>query len=96
MVGMTWIVGLAAVVLVAYAICFVRLVRFANTPSAGPRIPAGRTKTALLLVDMQREHFEGEHPEDEKRLLVAVKDAISRARGGEDPRHRTAPWLARR
>ena len=34
---------------------------------------------------MQREHFEGEHPEDEKRLLVAVKDAISRARAERTP-----------
>lgn len=85
MSGMTWIVGLAAVALVAYAIWFMRLVRFVNTPSDGPRIPAGRTKTALLLVDMQSEHFKGKQPEDEKRLLDAVKDAISDARAAGSP-----------
>ena len=46
----------------------------------GPKIPVGRDKQALLLVDMQAEHFEGARPEDETRLLAAVKTAIAEAR----------------
>lgn len=75
-----WMSGLAAVALLAYALWFFRLVRFVNAPSNGPKIPVGRDKQALLLVDMQAEHFEGARPEDETRLLAAVKTAIAEAR----------------
>lgn len=85
MPGVFWIAGTAVVVLAGYALWFVRLVRFVNTPSDGPTIPAGRDKTALLLIDMQSEHFEGDRPADESRLLAAVQDAISQAREDGHP-----------
>lgn len=85
MSGMTWIVVLAMLALVASAIWFIRLVRFVNRPSAGPAIAAGRTQTALLLVDMQSEHFQGEQPENEKRLLDGVREAVSEARAAGIP-----------
>jgi len=75
-----WIAGIAAVALLAYGLWFFRLVRFVTRSTDGPSIPAGRDKRALLLVDMQAEHFEGARPEDEKRLLAAVKEAITEAR----------------
>jgi len=81
----TWIAGSAAVALAAYALWFLRLLRFVNRPSDGPTIPAARDRRALLLVDMQAEHFEGARPAEESRLLAAVKAAIDQARAAGHP-----------
>src|SRR6056297_1695840 len=85
MSGLAWIAVIVALILVACAIWLARLVRFVNRPSEGPTIPPGRERSALLLVDMQSEHFEGENPEDETRLLEAAKDAVSDARAAGNP-----------
>jgi len=80
-----WIVGSAAVALAAYALWFIRLLRFVIRPTDGPVILAERDKRALLLVDMQREHFEGARPMDADRLLAAVKAAIEKGRAAGHP-----------
>jgi|GEM_PF-2334479 len=79
------IAGSAAVALAAYALWFLRLLRFVNRPSAGPTIPAGRDTQALLLADMQAEHFEGARPAEESRLLAAVEATIKEARAAGHP-----------